>query len=79
MEFADVDSAVRLLKDLDADNIKVLQQHQKERHLAIFNTHLNYDELKNKATVDFPCSTLAQTGSIPGLYVYDEFITEGKQ
>jgi hypothetical protein len=36
------------------------------------------DDLKNKATVDFPCSSLAQTNSIPGLYVYDNFISEGK-
>jgi hypothetical protein len=28
--------------------------------------------------VDFPCSVIAETGSIPGLYVYENFITEGK-
>ena len=67
-----------MLADLEAENVKVLQQGGKERHLAIFNTPLEYDELKNKATVDFPCSVIAETGSIPGLYVYDNFITEGK-
>ena len=69
---------MKLMSDLDADNVKVLQQGGKERHLAIFNTPLKYDELKNKATVDFPCSTLAVTNAIPGLYVYDDFISEGK-
>lgn len=67
-----------MLADLEAENVKVLSQRGKERHLAIFNTPLEYDELKNKATVDFPCSFIAETGSIPGLYVYDNFITEGK-
>ncbi len=67
-----------MMKDLDSDNIKVLQQNKKERHLAIFNTQLQSDELKNKATIDFPTSYLAKTGIIPGLYVYDEFITECK-
>ena len=78
LEFTNKEDAVKLLADLDAENIKVLTQAGKERHLAIFNTHLEYDELKNKCTVDFPCSTLAHTNIIPGLYVYDDFITEGK-
>lgn len=35
--------------------------------------------MKNKATVDFPTSYQAKTGSIPGLYVYDNFITEEEE
>jgi hypothetical protein len=45
---------------------------------VFINTQLAGDQLKNKATIDFPTSDLAQTGSIPGLFVYDNFITEGK-
>lgn len=66
---------------MDADNIKTLQDNSrvgKERQVVFFFTTLGFDELKNKATVDFPSSEYAKTGSIPGLYVYDEFITEGK-
>lgn len=67
-----------MMKDLDQDNIKVLTQDKKERHLAILNTVLQDQDLKNKATIDFPTSYTAKTGSIPGLFVYDNFITEGK-
>lgn len=66
-----------MMKDLDQENIKVLTQDKKERHLAILNTVLQDQNLKNKATIDFPTSYQAKTGSIPGLFVYDNFITEG--
>jgi len=78
LEFQSALSSELLIKDLDADNVKVLNQHGKERHIAVFNTLLHDDELKNKATVDFPQSVKAETQGIPGLYVYDEFITQGK-
>lgn len=67
-----------MVKDLDADNIKVLSQNGKERHLAFFATNLEFCDLKNKASVDFPCSENASTNAIPGLYVFDDFLSPGK-
>jgi alkylated DNA repair protein alkB family protein 8 len=78
VEYSDASSADLLMQDLDGENVKVLSQGNKERHLAFFKTHLQFNQLKNKATVDFPSSVHSTTGVIPGLYVYDNFITEGK-
>ncbi len=49
-----------MIDDFDSENIKVIMVQGKERHLALFKTKLGFDELKNKATVDFPCSSLAR-------------------
>jgi len=78
VEFAEPASSQALMADLDGENVKVLSQGTKERHLAFFPTHLDFTELKNKATVDFPSSVEAHSGLIPGLYIYNDFITEGK-
>ena len=32
--------------------------------------------MKKQEIVDFPDAQIAKTGSLPGLYVFDEFITE---
>ena len=78
MEFESVEAAARMMADIDRENVKTLKdENGKDRQLALFYTTLESDELKNKATVDFPVSVNAQTNSIPGLYVYDEFISEG--
>ena len=78
LEFKEVESAVALMKSMDSENVKTLIDDKKERQLVFFFTHLSFDELKNKASVDFPCSTIAHSQIIPGLYIFDEFITEGK-
>ena len=49
----------------------------KDRHLGLFPTSLKIEDLKTKSIIDFPSSVYAGNGVIPGLYVYDEFITEG--
>jgi alkylated DNA repair protein alkB family protein 8 len=51
----------------------------KERHLAVFPTRLQAHQLKNKASLDFPVSVPAKTRVIPGLYVFDDFITESEE
>ena len=66
------------MSDMDAPNIKILKFYGKDRYVAFFMTHIKFEQLKNKATVDFPQSKYAYSGIIPGLYVFDEFITEGK-
>lgn len=63
---------------MDAPNIKTLKFYGKDRYAAFFTTHIKFEQLKNKATVDFPQSKYAYSGIIPGLHVYDDFITEGK-
>ncbi len=40
VEYESPEAAIKMMKDLDQDNIKVLTQDKKERHLAILNTVL---------------------------------------
>ena len=40
VEYESPEAAIKMMKDLDQDSIKVLTQDKKERHLAIFNTVL---------------------------------------
>ena len=78
IEMDSAESVSRIMQDMDAPNVKTLKFYGKDRYVAFFPTPVRFEELKNKATVDFPQSTLAVTGIIPGLFVYDDFITEGK-
>ena len=78
LEFKDNESVQRLMQDMDAPSIKELKFYEKERYVVFIPTSVEFQQLKNRATVDFPQSTNAHTGIIPGLYVYDDFITEGK-
>jgi len=48
----------------------------KKRTLVFFHTALHKDDLKKSAVLDFPEATYAKTGSIPGLYIFDEFVTD---
>ena len=60
LEYSSPDGVLRLLADTDSENVKVFALEKgKEKHLAIFPTNLGHDELKNRSTVDFPCSTVA--------------------
>lgn len=79
LEFESPEEGARLMADMDAENVKILQQKGKERHIALFPTTLGLKDLKNKASLDFPISEPAITGRIPGLYIVDEFITKQEE
>lgn len=64
--------------DMDFENIKVLKFYGKDRHITFYYTTVGFNELRKQATVDVPDAKYAKTNLIQGLYVYDEFITEGK-
>lgn len=48
------------------------------RTLAFFHTSLTKDDLKKNAVVDFPEAVVARTGAIPGLYIFDDFVTDAE-
>ncbi len=50
----DVEAVSRLMSEMEAPNIKTLKFYGKDRLVAFFPTHLKFENLKNKATVDFP-------------------------
>lgn len=47
-----------------------------KRVLVFFNTALTKEDLKKNAVIDFPDASPAFTGAIPGLYIFDDFVTE---
>ena len=47
-----------------------------KRILSFFYTTLKKADLKKSAIVDFPDAQIAKTGAIPGLYIFDDFVTE---
>ena len=46
------------------------------RTLVFFCTNILKDGMRKLEIVDFPEAQVAKTGSLPGLYVFDDFITE---
>ena len=47
-----------------------------KRVLVFFCTSIEKDGLRKQEVVDFPDATVAKTGSLPGLYVFDDFVSE---
>ena len=66
------------MKDMDSENIKTLKFYGKERVITFFYTPITFHELRKSTQVDVPDAEVAHDGALPGLYVYDNFITEGK-
>ena len=49
-----------------------------KRVLVFFCTSIKKDGLKKQEVVDFPDASVAKTGSLPGLYVFDDFVSEAE-
>ena len=43
--------------------------------LVYFNTVLQAKDLKRQQTIDFPTAVKAKTGIIPGLHIFEDFVT----
>ncbi len=46
------------------------------RTLVFFHTKMTKDDLKKNTVIDFPDAVAAFTGAIPGLFIFDDFITD---
>jgi hypothetical protein len=66
------------MNDMDAENTKALKFYGKDRVITFFYTPIKFDEMRKSSTIDVPNAIMAHTGALPGLYVIDDFITEGK-
>ena len=78
LEFVNVESATKLLSVMDAPNcanIKFDGSQNPERTVVFFYTPLKLKELKKYENIEINLALNAKTGIIPGLYVYDEFIS----
>ena len=49
-----------------------------KRVLVFFHTTLRKDDMKKSTIVDFPDARPAFTGAIPGLYIFDNFVTDAE-
>ena len=63
----------QVIMDSLAENNATLYQ---KRVLVFLCTNVTKEQMKKQEIVDFPDAQIAKTGSLPGLYVFDEFITE---
>lgn len=45
------------------------------RTLVFFHTSICKENLKRQTLIDFPNALIAKTNSIPGLYIYNDFVT----
>lgn len=43
--------------------------------MAFFHTVLEKDRLKRHKLINFPDATIAKTNSIPGLYIFNDFVS----
>ena len=46
--------------------------------LVFFCTSIKKGDLRKQEVVDFPDASVAKTGSLPGLYVFDDFVSEAE-
>ena len=83
VEFKDLASAEKLMSEsLDTPNCANIKFPETEnipntdRVVVFFYTPLKANELKKSENIEIPDAEVARTGSIPGLFVIDDFITE---
>lgn len=51
----------------------------KKRIITFFYTDLKFKDLRKNLSIDVPNAILAKNGVLPGLYVYDNFISEEEE
>lgn len=66
------ETATKVIKSLMDANATLYNK----RTLVFFHTKLSKDDLKKNAVVDFPEAKVATSGAIPGLFIFDDFVTE---
>jgi hypothetical protein len=47
--------------------------------LAFFHTTLGKDNLKRHQLINFPSASIAKTNSIPGLYIFENFVSQDEE
>ena len=60
-------------------NITFPESQNPDRTVVFFYTPLKLTELKKSENIEISMAPMAKTGSIPGLYVWDDFITEDEE
>ena len=83
LEFKDVESAEKLLNTAmvvpNCANIKFAGSQNPDRTVVFFYTPMTLAESKQSAHVEIGLAEDAATGSIPGLYVYNDVITPDEE
>jgi hypothetical protein len=79
LEFKNIESASKLMEAMDSPNcanITFPESQNPDRTVVFFYTQLKLSELKKSENIEISMAPMAKTGLIPGLYVWDDFITE---
>jgi hypothetical protein len=86
VEFKDALSAKKLMTEaMDSPNCANIKFPETEnipntdRVVVFFYTPLKCSELKKSVNVEVPDAEIAKTGSIPGLFVIDNFISDQEE
>lgn len=79
VQFHKVESSIALFEHLKVECKHANVAQVDDRYLVFFNTHLEKEKLKRHQIINFPDSVHAQSGSIPGLYIFDEFISKEEE
>lgn len=70
--FKSADHSAAVMQSLMEQNATLYDK----RILAFFYTTLQKEDLKKSSIVDFPDAKVAYTGAIPGLYIFDDLVSE---
>ena len=79
VSFKSASDAEKVMEQMDGQNVKNLKFYGKERVVVFLYTKFEGKDLRKNASIDVPNAEFAKTNSLPGLYVFDEFITEQEE
>jgi len=83
LEFKNIESATKLMTEAmdspNCANITFPDSQNPDRTVVFFYTPLKLSDLKKSENIEISMAPMAKTGIIPGLYVWDDFITEEEE
>jgi hypothetical protein len=79
VEFAEAAASLELANSIksEAKQQNVIQIG--DRYLVFFHTTITKDNLKRHELFNFPNASAAKSGMIPGLYIFNDFITQDEE
>lgn len=77
-QMASADEAARVFQWVEEQSAEAKQTNVLQvdtRFLVFFHTEITRDKLKRHEIINFPDSVKAKSGAIPGLYIFEDFVT----